>query len=158
MVVWRTQNRMTLTGAWLDGVHRTCAVTAAVLRGTSHVTIKQRCNHLGGYSKRDVWIKLQSLIQSCIRLKRGCREQRHSCHCESLRAHLKMRRSASVYRNELYYIYMYTVSPNTIYRVGHSMFIEINYTIIICTLCHRISYIQSVSQYVVCSVCHVILG
>ena len=30
-------------GAWLYGVHRTCANTAAVPRGTSHVTTKQRC-------------------------------------------------------------------------------------------------------------------
>ena len=27
------------------GVHRTCAETAAVSRGTSHVTTKQRCKH-----------------------------------------------------------------------------------------------------------------
>ena len=33
----------------LYGVHRTCAETAAVLRGTSNVTIKRLCNHLGGY-------------------------------------------------------------------------------------------------------------
>ena len=33
------------------GVHRTCAKMAAISRGTSHVTIKQRCNHFGGYSK-----------------------------------------------------------------------------------------------------------
>ena len=31
--------------AWLYGVHRTCAETAAVSRGTSHVTVKQRCKH-----------------------------------------------------------------------------------------------------------------
>ena len=54
MVVWCTQTRMTLTGAWLDGVHKTCAETAAAVRGTSHVTTKQRCNRLGGYSKHAV--------------------------------------------------------------------------------------------------------
>ena len=29
-------------GAWLYGVHRTCAETAAISRGTSHATTKQR--------------------------------------------------------------------------------------------------------------------
>ena len=38
-------------GAWLYGVHRTCPETAAVPRGTSHVTTKQHCNHFSGYSK-----------------------------------------------------------------------------------------------------------
>ena len=32
-------NRKLLPGAWLYGVHRTCADTPAVSRGTSHVTI-----------------------------------------------------------------------------------------------------------------------
>ena len=31
--------------AWLYGVHRTCAMTAAVSRGTSHVTTKERCTY-----------------------------------------------------------------------------------------------------------------
>ena len=39
-------NEVTLeTGAWLHGAHRTCAETAAVSRGTSHVTTKQRCKY-----------------------------------------------------------------------------------------------------------------
>ena len=32
------------TGAWLYGVHRMCAETAAVSHGTSHVTSKQHCH------------------------------------------------------------------------------------------------------------------
>ena len=40
-------NKVTLsTGAWLHGVHRTCAQVAAVSHGTSHVTTKQSCNHI----------------------------------------------------------------------------------------------------------------
>ena len=35
--------RCKLVHAWLYGVHRTCVETAAVSRGTSHVTFKQRC-------------------------------------------------------------------------------------------------------------------
>ena len=38
---------------WLHGVHRTCAETAAVSRGISHVSTKQRCNRFG-YSNRAV--------------------------------------------------------------------------------------------------------
>ena len=30
------------------GVHRTCAETATVSHGTSHITTKQHCNHSGG--------------------------------------------------------------------------------------------------------------
>ena len=33
------------TGAWLYGVHITCAETAAVSRGTSHITSKLRCQY-----------------------------------------------------------------------------------------------------------------
>ena len=44
-------------------VHRTCAEAAAVLRGTSHVTTKQRCNHLYWQIFR-TRVKLQSLMQS----------------------------------------------------------------------------------------------
>ena len=42
----------TVTGAWFYGVHRTCAETATVSHGTSHVTTKPRCNHFGEYSER----------------------------------------------------------------------------------------------------------
>ena len=42
-VAW---NKVTLqTGAWLYGAHRTCPKTAAVSRGTSHVTAKARCRY-----------------------------------------------------------------------------------------------------------------
>ena len=34
------------TGAWLYGVHRTCTEMAAVSRGTSHATTKQRCRYI----------------------------------------------------------------------------------------------------------------
>ena len=37
-------HEMTVHDAWLYGVHKTCSETAAVSRGTSHVTTKQRCN------------------------------------------------------------------------------------------------------------------
>ena len=54
-----TSNKVTLqTGAWLYGVHRTCAQMAAGSRGTSNVTIKQR---FGGYSKR------RSVVQNRVR-------------------------------------------------------------------------------------------
>ena len=33
-------------GAWLYGLHRTCAETAGVSRGTSHVAPKQRCEYI----------------------------------------------------------------------------------------------------------------
>ena len=33
------------TGAWSYGVHRTCTEMAAVSRGTSHATTKQRCRY-----------------------------------------------------------------------------------------------------------------
>ena len=45
--------------------------------------------------------KLQSLIQSRLRLERRGREQRYSCHCEALRTHLEMRRPTSVHINKL---------------------------------------------------------
>ena len=39
-------NKVTLkTGAWLYGVHRTGAETAAASRGTGHITTKQRCKY-----------------------------------------------------------------------------------------------------------------
>ena len=38
-------------GAWLYGVHRTCAETAAVSCGTSHASAVSRLHHFGGYSK-----------------------------------------------------------------------------------------------------------
>ena len=42
-IVW---NVVTLqTDAWLYGEYRTCAETAAVSRGTSHVTTKQHCKY-----------------------------------------------------------------------------------------------------------------
>ena len=59
------RKRDTVNWCIIVGLHITCAETATVSRGTSHVTTKQqryKCNHFGGYSKRCV--KLQSLIQS----------------------------------------------------------------------------------------------
>ena len=40
------------------GAHRTWADTAAVSRGTSHVTTYQRCFHFGGYSSEKRCVKL----------------------------------------------------------------------------------------------------
>ena len=51
------------SGAWLYGVHRTCAETAAVSRGTSHATTKQRwtllqwSKHIKGSKERCVLIR-----------------------------------------------------------------------------------------------------
>ena len=53
------------SGAWLYAVHRTCAETAAVLCGTSHVTTKQCCKYTGEYSCMHC-VKLQSHIQSIL--------------------------------------------------------------------------------------------
>ena len=53
-------------GAWLYGVHRTCADTAADSRGTSHVTTKQHCeliHYFDEYSETRNK-RLQSLIQN----------------------------------------------------------------------------------------------
>ena len=41
----------------LHGVHRTCAETAAVSRGTSHVTTKQRCKYTAS-------VDIQNVIRS----------------------------------------------------------------------------------------------
>ena len=67
-----SRNKVTLlSGAWLYGFHRRCVETAAVSRGASHVTIKQRCNHFGGYSERAV----QSYSHSLRVTYRGLRAQ-----------------------------------------------------------------------------------
>ena len=41
-------------GAWLYGVRRTCAKTAAVSHGASRVTTYALCNHFSGYSESTV--------------------------------------------------------------------------------------------------------
>ena len=80
-------------------MHRKCAETAAVSRGTSHVTTKQRCKYTtsADIQKRGV-LKLQALIQSRMRLERGGKQKiaLYRCQCEELSAHLEMRRSRSV--------------------------------------------------------------
>ena len=61
------------------------------LRGASHVTIEQRCNQFDGYAERAVYCHDQlfrvAYDLSAVGLL-GRREQRCSCHCEALRAHL----------------------------------------------------------------------
>ena len=81
------------SSAWIYGAHRTCAETAAVSRGTSHLTTKQR------YS---MYIPLRWIFKNApskaavshseyIRLERSgfARNQRiglYSRHCQALRA------------------------------------------------------------------------
>ena len=45
-------NKRLLPGAWLYGVHRTCADTPAVSRGTSHVTINSAVTTAVAIQKR----------------------------------------------------------------------------------------------------------
>ena len=75
---------------------------AAVSRGTSHVKTEQHCKYTTVEDTKTIYCaKLQSLIQSQIWLKHSWSAQKqrtapYSCHCEALRAHLKMRHSTSV--------------------------------------------------------------
>ena len=69
--------------------------------GTSHVTSRQPCNHWGGYSKM-CCVKLQLLVPSHMQLELSGSAQKqrtvqYSCHCEALRARVKMRRLTSVH-------------------------------------------------------------
>ena len=52
-------------GAWLYGVHRTCAETAAVSCGTSHVSAVS--THFGGYPKNALWKASHSRRTTCER-------------------------------------------------------------------------------------------
>ena len=52
----------------VHGVHRTCAETAAVLRGTSHVTTKQHCQYTTSVDMEKTRCKkIQSRIQNYTR-------------------------------------------------------------------------------------------
>ena len=59
-------NELTLrTVAWLNGEHRTCAETAAVSRGTSHATTKERYQYTTSVDINNTRYKrIQSLIQN----------------------------------------------------------------------------------------------
>ena len=90
---YMASNKVTLkTDAWMYGVHRTCAETAAVSRGTSKGRTKYRCKHFLDIQKLRC-VKIQSLMQSRIRLERRHSGYRYSYHCKVLRGHLEMRRS-----------------------------------------------------------------
>ena len=90
------------SSAWMYGAHRTCAETAAVSRGTSHLTTKQRYSmHIPfRWIFRNALSKAAVTHSEYIRLERSgsARNQRiglFSRHCEALRAHVEMRRSSS---------------------------------------------------------------
>ena len=85
--------------AQLHGVPRAYAETAAVSRGSSHVTTaKQRCNYFGGYSKTSC-VKRQLLDHSeshTTRVQWVCSKAENIWHCEAPMARLEMRRLRSV--------------------------------------------------------------
>ena len=63
----------------VHGVHRTCAETAAVSRGTSHATTKDRYQYTTSVDiKNSRYKRIQSLIQNQMRHVRceSAREQR----------------------------------------------------------------------------------
>ena len=66
-------------GAWLNGVLKTGAQTAAVSRGTSHATGKQRCQYTTSVDiKGTLYKRIQSLTENHIQHERSesAREQR----------------------------------------------------------------------------------
>ena len=84
----------------MNGLHRTCAETAAVSCGTSHVTTKQCCNHFTSVDNQNALCKATvTHSESITTIAQTQRMALYICHCEALRAHLEMRRWTSVHIN-----------------------------------------------------------